>query len=188
MRARRTPHNAPLATPTHRCRRIWAGSKGQRAATVPGVIEGALHSYYFQLRLSVEGYEFPHFDTGRDGNALACRVVIEDTENGDSYLRHTPTLYNYELQSFTEQLRALERDGSGKAALGDPDAESGDEFGLTITLSDDTGKLTGFVGNQAGARLGFGPIEIDRKFVADALALFDEIIEAFPVRGDITAD
>jgi hypothetical protein len=162
--------------------------RGPRAATVPAVIEGTLRSYYFQLRLSVEGYEFPHFNTGRDGNALACRVVIEDTENGDSYLRHTPTLYNFELQSFTEALRALERDGSGQAVLGDLDAQSGDEFGLTISLSDGTGRLQGFVGNQAGARLGFGPIEIDRTFVADALALFDEIIETFPVRGDITAD
>jgi hypothetical protein len=82
------------------------------------VVEGTLRAYYFQLRLSVEDYEFPHFDTGRDGNALACQVVVEDTEIGDSYLRHRPTLYNFEL----------------------------------------------------------------------ALALFDEIIETFPVRGDITAD
>jgi hypothetical protein len=155
---------------------------------VPAVIEGTLCSYYFQLRLSVEGYEFPHFNTGRDGNALACRVVIEDTENGDSYLRHAPTLYNYELQSFTEALRALERNGTGQAVLGDPDEESGDELGLTITLSNSTGKLTGFVGNQAGARLAFGPIEIDHTFLAAALALFDEITETFPVRGDITAD
>ena len=68
-----------------------------------------------------------------------------------------------------------------------PDAESGDEFGLSISLSDNT--LQGFVGNQAGARLAFGPIEIDRTFLADALALLDEIIETSrPVRGDITAD
>jgi hypothetical protein len=49
---------------------------------VPAVIEGTLCSDYFQLRLSVEGYEFPHFNTGRDGNALACRILIEDTEQG----------------------------------------------------------------------------------------------------------
>jgi hypothetical protein len=152
------------------------------------VVEGLLRAYYFQLRLSVEDYEFPHFNTGRDGNALACRIVVEDTEIGDSYLRHSPTLYNYELASFTEQLRALEREGSGQAVLGDADAESGDEFGLTITLSDGTGTLAGFVGNTAGARLGFGPIDIDRSLVTDALALFDDIIETFPIRGDITAD
>jgi hypothetical protein len=46
----------------------------------------------------------------------------------------------------------------------------------------------GFVGNQAGARQGFGPIDIDRSCLADALALFDDIIETFPVRGDIPAD
>jgi len=152
------------------------------------VVEGLLRAYYFQLRLSVEDYEYPHFNTGRDGNALACQVVVEDTEIGDSYLRHTPTLYNYELASFTEQLRTLERDGSGQAVLGDPDAESGDEFGLTISLTDGTGTLAGFVGNTAGARLGFGPIDINRSFLADALALFDDIIETFPVRGDPAAD
>jgi hypothetical protein len=144
------------------------------------VIEGTLRAYYFQLRLSVEDYEFPHFNTGRDGNALACQVVIEDTEIGDSYLRHSPTLYNFELASFTEQLRALQREGSGQAVLGDPDEESGDELGLTISLSDGTGTLAGFIGNKAGARLGFGPIDIDRSFLADALALFDDVTETFP--------
>jgi hypothetical protein len=152
------------------------------------VVEGLLRSYYFQLRLSVDGYAFPHFSTGRDGNALACRIVVEDTEIGDSYLRHHPTLHTYDLASFTEQLRALERDASGQAVLGDPDEESGDEFGLTISLTDGTGTLAGFVGNQAGARLGFGPIDINPSLVTDALTLLDEIIETFPVRGDPTAD
>jgi hypothetical protein len=152
------------------------------------VVEGLLRAYYFQLRLSVDGYAFPHFSTGRDGNALGCRIVIEDTEIGDSYLRHHPTLYTYELSSFTEQLRALQRERSGQAVLGDPDEESGDELGLTISLSDDTGTLAGFVGNQAGARLGFGPIDINLSLVSDALTLFDDIIETFPVRGDPTAD
>jgi hypothetical protein len=31
-------------------------------------------------------------------------------------------------------------------------------------------------------------IDIDREFVRDALAQFAAIAEAFPVRGDITAD
>jgi len=35
------------------------------------VVDGTLRAYYFQLRLSVEEYKFPHFNTGRDGNALA---------------------------------------------------------------------------------------------------------------------
>lgn len=115
-------------------------------------------------------------------------MVVEDTEIGDSYIRHSPTLYTFELASFTDQLRALEREGSGQAVLGDADAQSGDEFGLTISLSDATNTLAGFVGNKAGARLGFGPIDIDPSFLADALALFDDIIKTFPVRGDITAD
>lgn len=152
------------------------------------MVEGLLRSYYFQLRLSVDGYAYPHFNTGRDGNALACRIVIEDTEIADSYLRHHPTLHTYQLTSFTDQLRTLQREHSGQAVLGDHEQESGDEFGLTITLSDGTGTLAGFVGNQAGARLGFGPIDINLSLVTDALTLLDEIIETFPVRGDPAAD
>jgi hypothetical protein len=87
-----------------------------------------------------------------------------------------------------EQGGALDRALGAVARVSDADAESGDEFGLTISLSDSTGTLAGFVGNKAGARLGFGPIDTDRSFLADALALFDDIIETFPVRGDITAD
>jgi hypothetical protein len=157
--------------------------------TVPGVIEGTLRAYYFQLRLSVEGYAFPHFDTGRDGNALACQIVIEDTEHGDSYIRHDPTLYTDQVASFTQQLHALEREGSGQAVLGDIDEESGDELGLTISINQDTtGTLAGFVGNQAGARLRFGPIDLHPPFLTDALKLLDDITQTFPVRGDITAD
>jgi hypothetical protein len=38
------------------------------------------------------------------------------------------------------------------------------------------------------ARLSFEMIDVDQEFVNDALAQFATIVEAFPVRGDITAD
>ena len=148
------------------------------------VVQGTLRAYYFQLRLSVEDYEFPHFNPGRDANALARQVLVEDTKIGNSYLRHSPTPYNFELASFTERLRALQRKGSSATPTRSPATSSAP----TISLSDGTGTLAGFVANNAGARLGFGPIDIDHSFLADALALSDDITETFPIRGDITAD
>jgi hypothetical protein len=48
--------------------------------------------------------------------------------------------------------------------------------------------------NRAASRKGAGgdrrhaALQIDRTFLTDALVLFDEIVETFPVRGDITAN
>ena len=136
--------------------------KRPRAATGAGVIEGTLRAYYCQLRLSVEDHEFPHFNTGRDGNALACQVVVEDTEIGDSYLRHSPTLYNFELASFTEESPALEvRKPPDRPSSATPTRNPATKLGQTSPPpSDGTGTLAGFVGNKAGARLGFGPIDM----------------------------
>ena len=46
----------------------------------------------------------------------------------------------------------------------------------------------GFLVDNIAARLSFELIDIDRSFIRDALAQFAAIVEAFPVRGDITAD
>ena len=107
------------------------------------MIEGTLCAYYFQLRLSVEDYAFAHFNTGRDGNALACQVIVEDTEIRDSY--------------------------------------------LTTSLSDGTGDPRG-LRRQQGRRPSGLRADRHRPVVADALALFHDIIETSPVRSDITAD
>jgi hypothetical protein len=89
---------------------------------------------------------------------------------------------------FVDQLRALEHAQDGQATLGDPDEKSGDEFGLTIRLKQGRGTLDGFLTDSTAARLSFELIDIDRAFVRDALAQFAAIVEAFPVRGDVTAD
>jgi hypothetical protein len=58
---------------------------------------------------------------------------------------------------------------------------------LTIRRNEQSGTLDGFLADTATARLSFEMIGIDREFVRDALAQFAAIVEAFPVRGDITA-
>ncbi len=51
-----------------------------------GVVDGTLRAYYFQLRLSVEEYKFPHFNTGRDGNARG----LSHTKGGSIFDRRPP--------------------------------------------------------------------------------------------------
>ena len=90
--------------------------------------------------------------------------------------------------SFVDQLRALQHAPNGQATLGDPDGESGDQLGLSIRLNGTAGTLDGFLTDSATARLSFELIDIDREFVRDTLAQFAAVVEAFPVRGDMTAD
>jgi hypothetical protein len=152
------------------------------------VIEAQLTASDFQLELYVDGYEFPEFDTGRDANTLACEIELDLRRNLDLHAAHSLILDTLELASFVDQLRALEHAHDGEATLGEPNEQSGDQFGLTIRLKNGNVTLDGFLTDSTTARLSFEQIDIDRAFVHDALAQFAAIAEAFPVRGDITAD
>jgi hypothetical protein len=133
--------------------------------------------------------QFPEFDTGRDANTLACEIEIDLRRRLDLHAAHSPLILDtHELASFVDQLRALEHTQDGEATLGNPDQESGDEFGLTIQLKEGRGTLDGFLTDNAAARLSFEMIDIDQTFIHDTLEQFAAIVEAFPVRGDITAD
>jgi hypothetical protein len=153
------------------------------------MIELQLTTSDFQLELYANGYEFPEFDTGRDANALACEIELDLRRRLDLHAAHSPLILDtFELARFVDQLRALEHTQDGEARFGDPDAESGDEFGLTIRLKEGKGMMDGFLADSVATRLSFEMIEVDRTFARDALAQFAAIVEAFPVRGDITAD
>ena len=41
------------------------------------MIEAKLSANHFELELYVDGYEFPDFDAGRDGNALTCEIELD---------------------------------------------------------------------------------------------------------------
>jgi hypothetical protein len=153
------------------------------------VIEAKLTASHFELELYVDSYEFPDFDTGRDGNALTCEIELDLRRRLDLHVAHTLILYTFDLADFVDQLRTLEHTRHGEATFGDPDEQSGDEFGLTIRLSEHRGAmLEGFLADNLAARLTFELIDIDQAFICDTLAQFAAIVEAFPVRGDITAD
>ena len=155
------------------------------------MVEVQLTASAFQLELYVDGYEFPDFDTGRDANALTCEIELDLKRlRLDLHAAHSQLiLYTFELADFVDQLRALEHAHDGEATLGDPDEQSGDEFGLAIRLKDDgQGTLDGFLADSTTTRLSFEMIDIDRSFLSDTLAQFARIRDAFPVRGDITAD
>jgi len=159
------------------------------AATVPDMIEVQLTASDFQLELYVDGYELPDLDTGPDANTLACEIELDLQRRLDLHAAQNQLiLRTFELASFVDQLRTLEHAQDGQAALGDPHQQSGDQFGLSIRLHQEHGTLDGFLTDSDTTRLSFEMINIDRAFVRDALTQFGAIIEAFPVRGDITAD
>lgn len=152
------------------------------------MIEGTLRAYYFQLRLSVEDYEFPHLNTGRDGNALACHVVIEDTEIGDSYPPPQPNplqLRARELHRTTASTRAR---GLRTRRPRQPRRGVRRRVRPYHLAERQHGHARGVRRQQGRRPSRLGPIDIDPSFVADALTLFDDIIHTFPIRGDITAD
>jgi hypothetical protein len=65
-----------------------------------------------------------------------------------------------------------------------PDAHKTQKANQRARSSSDTREPA----RRATARLSFEMIEVNRAFIRDALAQFAAIVEAFPVRGDITAD
>lgn len=83
------------------------------------MIEVQLTASDFQLELYVDGYEFPHFDTGRDANTLACEIELDLSRRLDLHAAHSQLiLHTFELASFVDQLRALEHAQDGEAARG----------------------------------------------------------------------
>jgi len=153
------------------------------------MIDVKLTASDFELELYVDSYEFPDFNTGRDANALICEIELDlKRQRLDLHAAHSLILYTFELAEFVDQLRALEHAPDGQAKLGDPDQDSGDEFGLTITLNGAHGTLDGFLAESTTTRLTFEMINIDRSFVRDTLTKLAAILGVFPVRGDPAAD
>lgn len=155
------------------------------------MIHTILQATDLTLELLVEGYEFPQFDTGPDGNALLAKIDLDITasrEPGSFHAGQNAILYTNELQGFTDQLRALAHERTGQATLGSE--EPGETLSLTVELGEDgKGTLQGSLATiDATKRLTFTDIDIDHAFVADALASLQEITSAFPVRGDPHAD
>jgi len=81
-----------------------------RDMSLPAVMPAKLQAAGFELVLHVEGYEFPHLDTGWDANALRCWIDIRLEHYGNFHANHRPIIYTIELERFAQELRTLDRD------------------------------------------------------------------------------
>lgn len=136
------------------------------------------HGCCFTLR--VDRYESPNLTTGSDANWLAGTVDLEVGLTGTFRVRKQLSPFAPDLKAFRDELRALDRDLTGRATL----AHLEDEFELTITLENGKGVLAGRVREHIGASLAFDQIETDQTYVREALEQFDALVTAFPVRGN----
>ena len=134
--------------------------------------------------LHVEGYEFPHFDTGWDGNALCCQIDLRLERYGSFHASHQPIIYTIELEHFAQQLQTLDRDRTGRATF----QHGTDEVGLTLCLDSGTGTLEGFLADNASGRLSAKNVAIDHAFVHHARAELEDLLGAYPVRGTLQID
>ena len=131
--------------------------------------------------LRVQGHEFPQFDSGWDAYALLCEIELGIDRLGSFHASHRPVIYTVELERFTEQLRALDRDPTGQATL----EHSAEQIGLTIRLDADNGTLEGFLADSTAGRLDFENIDTDRAFVRRAPDQLEPILDTFPVHSSL---
>lgn len=144
-------------------------------------VQATLDATGLELVLSVEGYEFPQFDSGWDANWLVCDIELDVGLLGHFQARHRPSILTVEFERFRDQLRVLNEKLAGTAALEHTEAQ----VGLTVRLNAGKGTVEGFLADSTAGRLSFENIEIDQSCVRQWLAQLDEIVEAFPVRGGL---
>jgi hypothetical protein len=197
--AGRIPRPARARTQTRPSKRAPGGTSHQlhlqqppgmsevsRDMSLPAAMPAILRAIGFELVLHVEGYEFPQFDTGWDGNALRCLIDLRLERYARFHASHQPIIYTIELERFAQQLQTLDRDRTGRATF-----EHGAEaIGLTLCLDSGTGTgtLEGFLADTAGGRLSFDNIEIDHAFAHHARTEVDDLVGTYPVRGSLQID
>jgi hypothetical protein len=133
------------------------------------------------LVLSVEGYEFPQFDSGWDANWLVCDVELDVGLLGSFHAHHRPAILTVEFERFRDQLRVLDETLAGTAAL----EHTEEQVGLTVRINAGKGTVEGFLADDTAGRLSFENIEIDQSCLRRWLEQVDEIVVAFPVRGGL---
>ncbi len=71
-----------------------------RDVSLPAAMPATLPATGFELVLHVECYEFPHFDTGWDANALCCLIDLRLERYGRFHASQQPIIYTSELERF----------------------------------------------------------------------------------------
>jgi hypothetical protein len=144
------------------------------------VVEAQIRARDFQLTLRADRYERPADTTGSDANWLVGAVELTVGSMGRFSASLPVSLFTSDLERFAADLRVLDRELTGAAALHHIESQ----LALTIELAAGTGKLSGFVREHIGAKLGFEGIAVDQTYVREALGQFDALVAAFPVRGN----
>ncbi len=144
-------------------------------------VQATLDAPGLELRLLVEGYEFPQFASGWDANWLVCDIELDVGLLGSFQAHHRPSILTVEFARFRDQLRVLDEKFAGTATL----EHAEEQVGLTVVLDAGKGTVEGFLADSTSGRLSFENIEIDQSCVRRWLGQLDEIVEAFPVRGGL---
>jgi hypothetical protein len=141
-------------------------------------VEAALRGDGLRLVLRVHGYESPGILSGEDANWLNAEVELTVGPYGTYTARQHASLYAPDLMAFLVELRALDRDLTGKAELRHLEGE----VAATVTLDNGKGTLTGYVREHVSVKLSFREISIDQTYVREAREQFDALLDAFPMR------
>jgi len=143
-------------------------------------VNAAVRAHGFDLTLHVERYERPREPTGSDANWLVGTITLNVGTTGAFTAKHQVSLFTSDLERFTDELRVLDRDLSGEAALHHIEGQ----LELHIKLASGKGALSGFVREHIGAALSFDQIATDQTYIRETLEQFDALMSAFPVRGN----
>jgi hypothetical protein len=94
------------------------------------MVEATLRGENCRLVLRIERYERPQTTTGSDGNWLVGEVELDIGITGSFKARQQVSILTDELESFRDQLQALDRHLTGEATLHHVESQ----LGATITL------------------------------------------------------
>jgi hypothetical protein len=132
--------------------------------------------------LTVRGYryEYPTLETGEDANWVSADAELASLRSGRYVARKTLSLRTEELARFVAGLRRLDADLTGEAEF----SHMEDELGATVRLTNGVGALEAVLRTHVQAELRVTEVRTDQTYVRRALAEFEELSQAFPVRGE----
>jgi hypothetical protein len=132
--------------------------------------------------LTVRGYRYenPDLNTGEDANWVSADAELVSAGEGRYVGRRTLSLRTEELASFVSELRRLDADLTGEAELSHMEKE----LGATLKLASGVGTLDAVLRTHLHAELRVTAVRTDQTYVRRALAEFEALARAFPVRGE----
>jgi hypothetical protein len=146
-------------------------------------VEAAIVGEHFRLSVVVDRYEFPNLHDYDDANWVVARVAAELRGASPFEGSMSVTLRTEELADFAHELRTMVDAGSGTATLDHMEEEVHVKIELTKRKGYIEGYIGGYLNQHASVELRFEGITTDQTLLRPAVAEFDAIADAFPVRG-----